>query len=151
MPEPCHGYFTAYFVSLLFGISVTGISAAELNDAKTPVIQEIKIKPRGFRLPGFRRTKPAIARTVAELKKILGKEEGAAVAKQVDFDKQYCVLFAWAGSGRDRLTYKVTYEKVDGDKKPSIRFEFRAGLTRDLRGHTHFYGFAKVLLTKSLN
>lgn len=54
-----------------------------------------------------------------------------AVAKQVDFAKDKLVVFAWSGSGGDKLKGDLV---TDG-KKTFANFTYSAGVTDDLRRH----------------
>ena len=49
------------------------------------------------------------------------------------------MFFAWAGSGRDKIDFKV--EK--GKKGPEVVFTYERGLTKDLRRHYHLYAVPK--------
>lgn len=55
------------------------------------------------------------------------------IAKQVDFARQQLVYFSWSGSGQDKIAAK------EGEKKDEIVFEYKRGLTRDLRRHHKLY------------
>jgi hypothetical protein len=57
------------------------------------------------------------------------------IKKQVDFDKQQLIWFAWGGSGQDKLSHEVK----DGE----VIFEFQRGRTRDLRPHFHAFVIPK--------
>ena len=80
-------------------------------------------------------------------KKITSKEElakavsdadaVAAIAKEVDFKKEVVLLFAWSGSGGDKLTMT--------DKKGAAVFTLKRGLTRDLRMHTKVFALPKKI------
>jgi len=53
----------------------------------------------------------------------------------VDFNRQHVLLFAWSGSGRDKLTYEVLESVPE-----QVAFTYQPGRTRDLRRHA--YAFA---------
>lgn len=53
---------------------------------------------------------------------------------QIDFAKQFLLVFAWRGSGRDRLSYTVAESFPE-----QIFFSLKRGLPRDLRPHMHVY------------
>lgn len=65
----------------------------------------------------------------------------AAIAKQVDFKKEYVLVVAWAGSGRDQLSFTV--EK--GAKGAEAVLTMKRGLTRDLRQHLEVFAFPTKL------
>ena len=56
----------------------------------------------------------------------------------VDFEKQQLVIFAWQGSGQDRLT-----GFHPGSKGALASFHYAPGRTRDLRTHTDIYSMPK--------
>ncbi|VTR90855.1 unnamed protein product [Gemmata massiliana] len=60
-----------------------------------------------------------------------------AIKKQVDFEKEKIVVFAWSGSGQDKLT--ATMSK-DGK---TAEFTLKTGLTDDLRRHALVFAVPK--------
>jgi len=103
---------------------------------KAPAAREIKLT--GLRLParpgGL--TKPTKISSEADLAKAVpDKDARAAIAKQVDFKSEYLLLFAWSGSGGDRLSFRL-----DKDKNEAI-FASSRGRTRDLRRHVKLFAF----------
>ena len=54
--------------------------------------------------------------------------------KKVDFSKQTVLLFAWRGSGQDRIEYTVAESFPE-----QVHFSYRPGRTRDLRSHAKVY------------
>lgn len=54
----------------------------------------------------------------------------------VDFNKQQVVIFAWQGSGQDRLTGSQPSDK-------EAIFHYTSGRTRDLRTHTAIYALPR--------
>jgi hypothetical protein len=63
----------------------------------------------------------------------------AAIAKQVDLEKEQAIFFQWAGSGRDWLKAEIV-ETADG---PVVEFQYTAGFTRDLRGHAYLFALPR--------
>ena len=63
----------------------------------------------------------------------------AAAKKQVDFATEKLVVFAWSGSGGDKLTP----ERIVADKKTILVFHYQAGRTDDLRRHALVYAVPK--------
>jgi len=51
---------------------------------------------------------------------------------QVNFDRQQVLIFAWRGSGQDKLSYTVESPK-------EVKFSLQRGRTRDLRSHVKIY------------
>jgi len=65
------------------------------------------------------------------------------LAQLVDFERQHVLLFAWSGSGRDKLTYDIL------DSAPEqIAFTYTPGRTRDLRRHTYAFALRDDLTWK---
>src|SRR5262245_60367180 len=91
--------------------------AADPKDTKAPLAREVKVE--GLSLPprkdGMR--KPLKVDTAEELEKaIADPAERAKVAKAVDLKKEFLLIFAWAGSGGDRLSF----EAEKGKDKPAV-------------------------------
>jgi hypothetical protein len=103
-----------------------------------PAVKEIPTKDLKVKFPekGGKATEPAEIKTAEELAKspVAG---GAAdeIKKQVNFDKEKLVVFAWGGSGGDKLATDLK----TADKKTSAVFTLTRGLTRDFRQHIHLY------------
>jgi len=83
-------------------------------------------------------TKPQVLKSVEESEKLFGKEGLDSLAKEVDFAKQIVVVFAWRGSGGDKLNYTVAESSPE-----QIVFALVRGRTRDLRQHTQVYVLRK--------
>src|SRR5262245_51467254 len=93
----------AAILTVMFGVMVGVASAADEKDKLVREIdlKDIKVTPPEKSVIG----KPKTIKDAEELAKIIPDEEQAAkVAKKVDFAKEKLVLFAWSGSGRDKLT-----------------------------------------------
>lgn len=116
---------------------VCGLTVAVATaDEKKSVLREIDLK--GYEVNSKERgdvTKPTKITSAEELAKALpGKDVPEKIGKQVDFSKEYLLLFRWSGSGQDKLT-------AAGEKKAT--FTLKRGLTRDLRPHVHLFAVAK--------
>jgi hypothetical protein len=84
----------------------------------------------------------AVAGFPEELAKVKALADAAgrdAVAKQVDFAKEKVVVFAWQGSGGDRLVPEL---KTDGGKVIAV-FTYSPGATDDLRPHGFAFSIPK--------
>jgi hypothetical protein len=110
------------------------------KDAKEAV-KEIDLKGlRQSPAEGGDVKKPALITSAEELTKAFPEEElQGRIKKEVNFDKQRLLFFAWASSGGDKLDFKVEEDK----KGPEVVFSYRGGLTKDLRGHFHLYVIPK--------
>jgi len=121
----------------LLTVTVCGLMAvAATADDKKAVVREVDLK--GYEVNAKNRgqvTKPTKIASAEELAKALpGKDVAEKIGKQVDFSKEYLLLFRWSGSGQDKLS-------AGGDKKAV--FTLKRGLTRDLRPHLHLFAVAK--------
>ncbi len=67
-----------------------------------------------------------------------------SVPEQVDFEKQIVLVFAWRGSGQDKLDYVVAESFPE-----QITFTYRPGRTRDLRPHVYAYALRSNVAWKS--
>ncbi len=103
--------------------------------AAIPPIQAIKgISPKPSVFKVARRSLPVVIRSEAEAGEHFPDVAVAALTKRVDFKQQIVLVFAWRGSGQDRLTYAVAESYPE-----QISFTYRPGRTRDLRPHLHVY------------
>ncbi|KPK50543.1 MAG: hypothetical protein AMK72_01970 [Planctomycetes bacterium SM23_25] len=108
---------------------------AQAQSSTVPPIQAIKgvkPKPSVFRAAG--RSQPLVIRSEKEAAEHFAHADVAALKKVVDFNRQIVLVFAWRGSGQDRLTYGVAESYPE-----QIFFTFRPGRTRDLRPHVRMY------------
>ncbi|AWM40741.1 hypothetical protein GobsT_07210 [Gemmata obscuriglobus] len=67
------------------------------------------------------------------------KDAADDVKKLVNFDTEKLLVFAWAGSGQDKIA--VTDETKDG--KTVLTLTYTPGLTRDLRQHVKLFAVPK--------
>jgi hypothetical protein len=109
---------------------------------KAEIAREIDLT--GF--PGARERgdvrKPTRITSADELAKALpDKAWQERIANQVDFAKEYLLLFAWAGSGQDKLTFQAWQAIV-----PGVEFVYTEGRTDDLRSHFRLFAVAKNLI-----
>lgn len=135
--------------TLLLVLAVAGLvmPLAALADEpkKETIVKEIDLKDAKLGRPMGAVDKPTVITSEDELKKAFSEEAlQARLKKEVDFKTQKLVFFAWAGSGQDKLDFKV--EK--GEKAPEVVFQYKAGLTRDLRPHHHLYVIPKDVTWK---
>lgn len=78
--------------------------------------------------------KPLVLRSVDGAEPYFTGKGLTELKQQVDFDKQFVLLFAWKGSGRDELSYAVAESYPE-----QIMFTYAPGRTRDLRPHVHVF------------
>ncbi len=85
-------------------------------------------------------TAPRSAKSLEELRSLLGKEAAKKLSDRIDFATHDFVLFQWAGSGQDKITAGVEGERVI--------FNYKRGRTRDLRRHRQAFAVKKGLAWK---
>jgi len=78
--------------------------------------------------------KPIVIKSAEEAATHFDAKNLAALKKQVDFAQQVVLVFAWRGSGGDRLNHAVLESYPE-----QIVFKLNRGRTRDLRSHLYIY------------
>ena len=73
---------------------------------------------------------PVVIRSVQEAAFYFPAPDLARLSGEVDFSRQVILLFAWRGSGQDRLEYQE-----EASPRRSVAFSYRPGMTRDLITH----------------
>lgn len=122
---------------------VLGMALALLNTTlmaeDSPKVRELDTKNLKFVPPrGGKATDPAVIASKEDLAKspVVGAA-AAAIAKQVDFAKENVVVFAWAGSGQDKVAPPSEV------KEKTATFTYTRGFTRDLRQHVKVFAVPK--------
>ena len=120
--------------AMLAALVVGSLAAAA--DEK-PAIKELDTKDLKLTFPrGGKGTEPTVVATAEELKKNgVVAQSADEIAKKIDFAKEKLVIFAWGGSGGDKLAPDLK----TADKKTTAEFALTRGLTRDFRQHIHLY------------
>ena len=98
-------------------------------------LRELDVKGLKIAFEKSRVNKPTLITTADELDKAI--PDAGALKKQVDFTKDKLILFAWGGSGGDKLTSRIT------DDGKTVVFTYKGGLTRDLRRHVRLFAIPK--------
>lgn len=90
--------------------------------------------PQDLTRGGF--DKPIVIDSDRELRKVL-KDNAVQerLDREVNINKQKLLVFAWSGSGGDKLDYKV--------EKKKVVFQFKPGMTKDLRQHIELFALDK--------
>lgn len=73
------------------------------------------------------------------------KDAADAVKKLVNFEKEKLVVFAWRGSGGDKLSA----DAKTADGKTAVAFTLTLGFTRDLRQHIKVFVVPKDATVKT--
>jgi hypothetical protein len=122
-----------YLIALVsFYTLVGGLFAARANHDPITELKDLSAEEAVFK--GASRTKPVVLKSLKNGAKYFGKEALAKISKAVDFEKQSVLLFAWKGSGQDRLQYVVKESFPE-----QIVFSHKLGRTKDLRSHVKVY------------
>ncbi len=123
------------FLSALF-LAVPVFAADE-----KPTVKEIPTKDLKIAFPkSGKATEPTEIKTTDELTKSAALKDAAdEIKKQVNFEKEKLVFFAWGGSGGDKIT---------PDEKTVGTFTLTRGLTRDLRMHMRLFVVPKDAAVK---
>jgi len=122
---------------LLMSVALAFTGFAEANDDQKDLVRELELKAAKLEpKKGAKVGEPTKVTSKDELAKVVEDKDAAdAIAKFVDFEKEYVLIFAWAGSGGDKLTAAV--------EKDAVVFTVKRGLTKDLRQHAHVFAVAK--------
>jgi hypothetical protein len=123
------------FTLLVCAPLVLADEKAEPKDPKAPKAREIAVGQLNVR--GLF-DKPTQITSAKELEKsVADKDARGAILKKVDLKKEYLLLFAWAGSGGDRLSFTA------GKDGKLVTFTLQPGHTDDLRYHVKLYALPK--------
>lgn len=122
-----------------FGTWAVLIAAATLacwgEPVTLPPIERLKeIAPKESVFEAVKGKDPLIIRSADEAAKHFDDKALATLKKHVDFKHQIVLVFAWKGSGQDKLDYKVLESFPE-----QVVFELTPGRTKDLRSHTQVY------------
>ena len=115
-------------VALVLPVIAVGQQA---QNPTVPPIQAVKgVKPKPSVFKAAVRGKPLVIRSEKEAAEHFADADVATLKDRVDFKQQIMLVFAWRGSGQDRLTHTVAESYPE-----QVFFTFRPGRTRDLRPH----------------
>jgi hypothetical protein len=108
---------------------------SDAADAQLPPIRELdKLVPKPSVFEGRTWKQPLVIKSQKEAAEHFDADELTKLTKQVDFAKQVVLLFAWRGSGQDRLDAAVAESYPE-----QIFFRHTPGRTRDLREHVRIF------------
>lgn len=121
----------------ILGLVCLTAFASQVNaqDDKLPPfkqIEEVTANSNVFEVSNQR--KPLVLKSHAQAKKYFSAENLTKLLKEVDYDKQILLVFAWKGSGQDRLEVTVVESSPE-----QLVFVYKPGKTRDLRPHYYVY------------
>jgi hypothetical protein len=111
------------------------VTLAAATAPSIPPIKELAgLTPNDSAFKSSSSTKPIVLKSEKDAGDYFTAEELAKLTKQVDFKTQIVLLFAWQGSGQDKLNYSIAESFPE-----QVGFTYTPGLTRDLRPHIHIY------------
>ena len=113
--------------TLLFGLEKPAAPAPV-----GPAITTVDIRPS--KIEFSRWNTPVELTSLEDAKKYFEGDALDQLKAKVDFGNQIVLVFAWRGSGQDKLDYVVMESFPE-----QIAFSYRPGRTRDLRPHVHVF------------
>ena len=128
--------FATSCLIVLVGFAAVATTTAPAKDDKPlpPIKQLSGVSPARGVFKTTTRGKPIVIKSEKDAAKHFTGDDLAKLKKQVDFEKQFVLVFAWRGSGGDRLTFNVAESFPE-----QIFFSLKRGRTRDLRSHVKVY------------
>jgi len=97
-------------------------------------IVELKVTPEKSVFKNSAWNKPLVIKSQDEAARHFGKDALDTIARKVDFKKQIVLVFAWQGSGGDKLEYSILESFPE-----QIPFSLRPGVTDDIRSHSRVF------------
>lgn len=114
----------------LLPLLLASVHAAEAKALLPPIKVEKKIKANADAFKASGRKKPIVLKNEKDAATYFDAKELAKLTKAVDFEKQVVLVFAWKGSGQDRIDHVILESFPE-----QIVFTYKPGRTRDLRSH----------------
>ena len=131
-------------LTLMFATSVSYAATSTTAEEMLPPIQDITdIKANEQIWKVAKRGVPLTLRSKSEAARYFAEPQLKLLLKKVDFQKQTLLVFAWRGSGQDKMTYTIAESFPE-----QITFKILPGRTRDLRSHLKIYALRKNVKIK---
>lgn len=112
-----------------------GVSVHAAPEASIPPIKQVAgVAPNATAFKTAEGHKPIVLRDAKTAAEFFAADALKTLLAKVDFEKQMVLVFAWRGSGGDRLESAVAESFPE-----QIFFTIKRGRTRDLRPHTAVY------------
>ncbi|MFI4859595.1 MAG: hypothetical protein ACIAXF_02820 [Phycisphaerales bacterium JB063] len=126
--------FMRMFLPALVGLMMipTALLAGEGED--TPLVRQIAASPNRDVFETARWNEPIELASAGDAAEYFEADQLAALNAAVDWEQEAVLVFAWRGSGGDRMT-----AQTDADNPDTVRFLYTRGLTRDLRPHVYVF------------
>ncbi|MBT6157418.1 MAG: hypothetical protein HOL01_09665 [Planctomycetaceae bacterium] len=120
---------------LLVGLLLPTAIASANPILEFPAIKRItNVRPKANVYKNSSHNKPLVIRNEKDAAKYFAAADVVLLSKQVDFTHQTALVFAWRGSGQDKLTYEVLESYPE-----QIIFNYTRGRTKDLRPHVYIF------------
>ena len=129
-----------FFVALI----VSFACGSTLAHADEPIKRLADATPNAGIFKNATRNKPLVLRSIADAAMHFDKQELVQLRQSVDFKKQIVIVFAWKGSGQDRLTFDVLESFPE-----QVRFNYQPGRTKDLRPHVYVFALRSNVVWRS--
>jgi len=131
-------------LTMVFAVVVSYAETSITAEEMLPPIQDITdIKPNEQIWKVAKRGVPLTLNSKSAVDKYFAEAQVKLLLKKVDFQKQTLLLFAWRGSGQDKMTYTIAESFPE-----QITFKILPGRTRDLRPHLNLYAIRKNVKIK---
>lgn len=120
--------------SLIASFFLVAASLTAVADESEPIKLLRGVTPEAGVFQAATRQKPLQIKSREEAAKHFTDLNLARLTRTVDFGKQTVLVFAWRGSGQDKLTFELLESFAE-----QVVFHYAPGRTRDLRPHTHTF------------
>jgi hypothetical protein len=110
------------------------ITLAAATAPTSPIKELTGVTPNEAAFKASGSSKPIAIKTEKDAADYFAADELAKLTKQVDFKTQIILVFAWQGSGQDKINFAVAESYPE-----QISFTYTPGRTKDLRQHTKIY------------
>ena len=128
----------------MFAVAVFNAETSATAEEMLPPIQDITdIKASEEIWKVAKRGVPLTFRSKSEAARYFAEPQLKQLLKKVDFQNQTLLVFAWRGSGQDKMTYTIAESFPE-----QITFKILPGRTRDLRSHLKIYAIRKNVKIK---
>ena len=130
--------------NMLIGLSYCVLSATMVTNSTAeeilpPILDIIDIKANEDIWKVAKRGVPLTLRSKSEANRYFTEPQLKRLLEKIDFQKQTLLVFAWRGSGQDKMTYTIAESFPE-----QITFKLLLGRTRDLRPHLKIYALRKT-------
>jgi hypothetical protein len=137
-------YKSITLLMLMFAATVFNAeTSATAEEMLAPIqdITDIKANEQTWKIA--KRGVPLTLRSKSQAAGYFAEPQLELLLKKVNFQKQTLLVFAWRGSGQDKMTYTIAESFPE-----QITFKILPGRTRDLRSHLKIYALRKNVKIK---